>query len=261
MKRSLLEIIFMSEKRKNLLLFLRNGPRRMEEILEVLDVTRHALLPQIKILSESSLVIKEKDVCRLSEIGELVVGDMLPLIGTLTVLEENYDYWTEHDLSSIPLPLLKRIRELGSCEIIEPELSDMFNLNKDIIAQAFGSGFVFGATAFLHPSYPSLLVDLVKNGIDVSIIMTENALEKHKIDHMQELKMFLNSGSGKLYLYPNDMKLASLFIAETFVMMCLFDRKGRYDRKDLIFRNDAAINWGKELFGFYLLSSHQIMEI
>ncbi|MCC7576096.1 MAG: winged helix-turn-helix domain-containing protein [Methanomethylovorans sp.] len=261
MRRSLLEIVFLSDKRKNLLLLLRDGSRRMEEILEVLDVTRHALLPQIKILSEHSLVIKEKDECRLSEIGEIVVEDMVPLIGTLNVLEKNYDYWTEHDLSSIPPHLLKRIRELGHCEIIEPELNDMFDLNKDIVAQALESQFIWGATAFLHPSYPSLLLDLVKNDTDVSVIMTENALEKHKDDHGKELKMFLKSGSGKLYVYPNDMKLASIFIAEKFLMMCLFDVRGRYDPKDLVFRNPDALQWGKELFGHYLLNSRKVMDL
>lgn len=91
MGRSLLETIFLSEKRKNLLLLLRDRPRKMEEILPALDVSRHALLPQIKILSQNGLIVKEKDVCRLLEIGEVIVEDMVPLVGTLTVLENNYD--------------------------------------------------------------------------------------------------------------------------------------------------------------------------
>ncbi|WP_370572871.1 helix-turn-helix transcriptional regulator [Methanomethylovorans sp.] len=261
MRRSLLEVIFMSEKRKNLLFLLRNGPRRMEEILEVLNVSRHALLPQIKILSENGLVLKEKDICRLSEIGEIIVEDMVPLVGTLTVLEHNYDYWTEHELSSIPLHLLKRIRELGCCKVIEPDLNNMFELNKDMVEQALESKFVLGATAFLHPSYPSLLLDLVMNKVCVSIIMTEDSLEKHKVDYGSELKMFLESGNGKLYVYPENMEFASLFIAEKFIMMCLFDKKGRYDRKDLVFCNADAVHWGKELFEYYLLRSDPIKEI
>jgi predicted transcriptional regulator len=86
MGRSLLETIFLSEKRKNLLLLLRDGPRKMEEILPALDVSRHALLPQIKILSDNGLIIKEKDVCRLSEIGEVIVEDMVPLVGTFALI-------------------------------------------------------------------------------------------------------------------------------------------------------------------------------
>lgn len=261
MRRSLLETIFMSEKRKNLLLLLRDGPREMGAILRTLDVTRHALLPQIKILSENGLVLKEKDICRLSEIGEIIVEDMIPLVGTLTVLENNYDYWTEHELGSIPLHLLRRIRELGCCKVIEPDLNNMFELNKDMVEQALKSKFVLGATAFLHPSYPSVFLDFVKNKINVSVIMTEDATEKLKADYRAELKLFLDCGKGKLYVYPDNMELASLFITEMFMMICLFDNKGRYDRKDLLFCNADAVHWGQELFEYYLLRSDQITEI
>lgn len=261
MRRLLLEIIFMSEKRKNLLLLLRDRPREMGEILRVLDVTRHALLPQIKILSENGLVIKEKDMCSLTEIGEIIVEDMIPLVGTLTVLEHNYDYWTEHELSSIPLHLLRRIRELGCCKVIEPDLNSMFELNKDMVEQALKSKFVKGATAFLHPSYPSVFLDFIKNNIGVSVILTEAAIEKLKADYRPELRSFLNSGKGKLYVYPDNMELASLFITEMFMMICLFDSKGRYDRKDLLFCNADAVHWGQELFEYYLLKSDQITEV
>ncbi|WP_342305823.1 winged helix-turn-helix domain-containing protein [Methanolobus sp. ZRKC5] len=251
----------MSEKRKNLMLFLRDGPREMGEILEVLNVTRHALLPQIKILSENRLVIKEKDVCRLSEIGAVIVRDMLPLVGTLKVLEDNFDYWTKHELSSIPPHLLRRIRELEHCEMIEPDLNDMFELNKDLIEESMGSNFVMGATAFLHPSFPSFLLDLVKSNIDVSIIMTENALGRHKVDYGHEFKMFLKNNNAKLFVYPGDMKLASLFLTDNYLMMCLFDENGNYDRKDLVFCNSLALHWGKELFDYYLSRSYPILDL
>ncbi len=251
----------MSEKRKNLMLFLRDGPREMDEILEVLGVTRHALLPQIKILSEKRLVVKEKGVCRLSEIGEIIVEDMVPLVGTLKLLEGNFDYWTKHELSSIPPHLLNRIRELVHCEIMEPDLNDMFELNTDLIEKALESKFIMGATAFLHPAYPSFLLDLVKNDVDVSIIMTESALKKLKVDYEAEFKMFLNNGNAKLFVYPDDMKLASLFLTEKYLMMCLFDQNGNYDRKDLVFCNELALHWGKELFDHYLSRSHPILDL
>ncbi|MDG6244819.1 MAG: winged helix-turn-helix domain-containing protein [Methanolobus sp.] len=258
MRRSMIDTIFMSEKRKNLMLLLRNGPKTMIEVLEVLDVTRHALLPQIKILSENGLVVKEKDVCRLSEIGSIVVEDMVPLISTLIVLEENYDYWTEHELDAIPPQLLRRIGELRNCKMVEPDINDMFELNKDMIVRARESNFIMGATAFLHPSFPSFILDLVKSDIDVSIILAKNALEKHKVAYGKELDVFLHSVKGKLYVYPEHMKLASLFIAEEFLMICLFDKSGKYDRKDLVFCSADALNWGLELFEHYLTRSYRI---
>jgi predicted transcriptional regulator len=56
MKKPLLDVIFASEKRKNVLLVLQEGPKQMETLLESLGTIRQALLPQIRILEEHYLV-------------------------------------------------------------------------------------------------------------------------------------------------------------------------------------------------------------
>jgi predicted transcriptional regulator len=53
MRRALIETISRSEKRKDVLLLLQNGPVSMSNILQTLDVSRNALLPQMKILDEA----------------------------------------------------------------------------------------------------------------------------------------------------------------------------------------------------------------
>lgn len=59
MQLELLELIFLSDKRKQLLLFLKDGPKNMDEIKGALEVTSTAILPQIKKLKEKSLVVQE----------------------------------------------------------------------------------------------------------------------------------------------------------------------------------------------------------
>ena len=61
MNSSLLDLILFSEKRKDFLLLLKEGPKSIEEILEKLQVSRTALLPQIKKLKEENLVIHENE--------------------------------------------------------------------------------------------------------------------------------------------------------------------------------------------------------
>jgi predicted transcriptional regulator len=55
----LLKLIFLSDKRKQLLLFLKNGLKNTDEIKEALQVTSTTILPKIKKLKEKSLVIQE----------------------------------------------------------------------------------------------------------------------------------------------------------------------------------------------------------
>jgi predicted transcriptional regulator len=72
MNPGLLDLILFSEKRKNFLLLLKEGPKDIEEVLERLQVPRTALLPQIKKLKEEELVIYEDGMYRLSAIGKLL---------------------------------------------------------------------------------------------------------------------------------------------------------------------------------------------
>lgn len=102
MNSSLLDLILFSEKRKDFLLLLKEGPKSIEEILEKLQVSRTALLPQIKKLKEENLVIHENDIYRLSLIGKIIVEKMQPLLYTLAIFEKNEDFWAERKLTPIP---------------------------------------------------------------------------------------------------------------------------------------------------------------
>ena len=55
MESSLLDVLFLSEKRKNLLLLLLDGPKTIEEIKNTLDVRSSPIMTQIKILMKQDL--------------------------------------------------------------------------------------------------------------------------------------------------------------------------------------------------------------
>jgi predicted transcriptional regulator len=108
MKKSLLDVIFMSEKRKGVLLLLQKGAQEMEDLLVSLKTTRQALLPQIRVLEDHYLVAHYKDVYELTTIGKLIVDEMKPLVDTITVLDSDINYWGSHNLDFIPSLLLQR---------------------------------------------------------------------------------------------------------------------------------------------------------
>ena len=60
MSSSLCDTIWLSEKRKNLLLLLMEGPRDIEQIKTSLNVTAKAMMPQIKILKKQGVDSPER---------------------------------------------------------------------------------------------------------------------------------------------------------------------------------------------------------
>ncbi|WP_243684741.1 helix-turn-helix transcriptional regulator [Methanosarcina barkeri] len=102
MNSPLLELIFLSEKRKDLLLFLKDGPKTISEIKENLNVGLVAILPQLKKLRENSLISKTGDIYSLAPLGIAIVGRMKPMIDVLNVFGSKYEYWANHAVESIP---------------------------------------------------------------------------------------------------------------------------------------------------------------
>ncbi len=110
MTTSLIDTMLNSEKRKNLLLLLMEGGKDRNEIKTALNVTSTAIIPQIKKLKECGLVIQEEDHYYLSEMGEIMVENMLPFLNIVEVFEENEEYWLTHDLKGIPLAFVEKTR-------------------------------------------------------------------------------------------------------------------------------------------------------
>lgn len=260
MNPGLLDLILFSEKRKAFLIFLKDGPKNIEEILEKLQVPRTALLPQIKKLKEESLVIHEDGLYRLSTIGELVVEKMNPLVETLEVFEKNENFWVDRKLTSIPPGLMKRINELGDYHIIEPDLSHTFDLNTEFVDYLYASDFIHIFFSYFHPLFPDLFLGLAKKGISISLTLSEAVYSRLEEDFKKEGEQFLRMENEKLFiLEKKDVQIPAVIAATNKVMVLgLFNESGRFDRQYIVASDKRAIKWGEELFQYYKNMSREI---
>lgn len=153
MKKQITDILLASDKRKNVLLLLKDGPEEMEIPLESLDTTRTALLPQIKILRESHLVSKHKseDRYELTIIGRLIVEEMEHFLPAVNLFGGSCDYLGTHHIDFIPEDLLKRMPELGPYDVIEIPINEFFDTDKTFFEKAVKSHYWLEITSALHP--------------------------------------------------------------------------------------------------------------
>lgn len=253
MNPGLLDLILFSEKRKDFLLLLKEGPRNIEEILEKLQVPRTALLPQIKKLKEEDLVIHEDGVYRLSMIGETIVEKMQPLLDTLAVFEKNEDFWANRKLASIPPYLIKRIGNLGDYRLIEPDLSYTFDLNPEFVKHLSNSSCIYMFFSYFHPQFPALFLSLARKGIEISLIMSEAVYLRLVDDFRKEGKEFLQMENASLFILDNKRIEIPAVIASTDRIMTLglFNENDRFDNQYIISFEHGAIKWGEELFKYY----------
>lgn len=255
------DTIWLSEKRKNLLLLLMEGPRDIEQIKTSLNVTSKAMMPQIKILKKQGLVFQKENTYMLSEIGKLVVGNMLPLLNTLEVLEENKEYWTSRDISVIPQEQFMRLGELGECMVIEPDLNHLFDLPREFTENLIKSRCIMSSLSYYHPLYSSLYSRLAKSGAEMEIVLTKSVFDRLKNDCRDELETLLDSKSTVVKVCEENLKLPTIAVTEKFMYICLFDKQGKYDHRKVMSFDASALRWGRELFMHYNELSQEVIEI
>jgi len=225
MKISLIDLAFLSEKRKDLLLLLEEGPKTGDEIKTALNVNSTSIMPQIKKLKEGHLIVQDdNNEYRLSDMGEIVVEKMEPLLDTVRVFEENYDYWINHDFTAIPEHLLNRINELGNYFMLEADLNRLFEVPEDFKKNLLASKHIKMFLSYFNPLHIEIYSELVRKEAEMCLIMTE-------------------------------------VVTERFCSLVLFDKKGKFDHQRLISFDESALKWCEELFLYYKDMSRRLEKI
>jgi predicted transcriptional regulator len=247
-KIGLMELIFRSERRRNLLIFLKDRPRSINEIQEHLCTDSVAILPQLKKLKDRKLVIQKDHTYELSVMGKVIVEKMPPLLDTLEVLEDNFDYWSRRNLEGIPQVLRYRMYELKNCKLIRPDLSHMFELDPKFVENFLLSRKILGFSSYFHPSYISLYKEIAKKEVEISLMLTEPVLNRFKADYSENLQTLIESDYVNLSIFPKNSKLAGFTVTDRFFLLTVFPQIKSFEHESLFSSEPQALKWGTDLF-------------
>ena len=218
-KQSLINLIFFSDRRKELLLLLREKPRNIDTIKEMLSVDAGSIEPHIMKMRDAHLITEERKIYRLSEIGKIIVENLEPFLSTVEVLEVSDDYWKTRDLTLIPDFLLDRIDELGQCELLEPDLEHMLETPKAFLENLQSSKEVLTFVSYFHPEAPSLYADLVENRTELTLYMTKNVTERLLSSFPGETGKLLKSKNSKVFVCQKPALVPSIVVTDRFLSL------------------------------------------
>lgn len=189
----LIKTIFLSEKRKNVLVLLLNeGPKNIDEIKEALDFSSSALMPQIKKLLKWDLVTYDpvEDVYKLSDMGVLIVEKIEEFLNIIDIYVENHEYWETRDLSEIPYHMRKRIGNLKHCELLEAGRDCLFEFHPTFVEKVLASKYVMMANSAFQPQTVSIFSKLLQNNTKISFVLTQQVFDKFFDDFPDALNVF-----------------------------------------------------------------------
>jgi len=261
MDSSLIDLVFRSDKRKSLLLFLKDGPKNIDEIRNELDVTATSILTQIKKLIDNDLIVQEDRTYKLTVLGEFITRKIKPLVSALEVVEKNNRYWTDHDLNSIPRHLLERISELGDCTVIEPDLNHIYEPSQKIIDNMADAKQVSTYASYFNPAYLPLYVELGRKEAELSLNFTQCVWDHLSNKHAAMMKELMEMDNLSIYISKDGIKLTEVTVTDKLMLLGLFDKNGKFDHQFIMSFEPSAIRWGRELFDYFKRLSRQVNKV
>jgi predicted transcriptional regulator len=260
MKQSLTNLILFSDRRKDLLLLLKEKPRHVNTIKELLKVDASSIQPHIKKMKDSGLITEKNKIYSLSELGEVIVENIQPLLSTVEVFGENTEYWLSHDLSSIPEFLLERIDELGHCELLEPDTEHLVETPKLLLNSMLGSKEVLTFTAYFHPQAPLIYAELAEKETEITLCMTRNVTERLFSSHRREAEKLSRARNSRLFILRKPASIPSLIVTDRLVVLKLFENDGKLRDQLVLSFGERALCWGKELFKYCMEAAEPLNE-
>ena len=245
-----IQSIYGSRLMIQILLSVEEGGTPLSTLREITGSTSQALIPKIRKLERLSLVESRGSGYGPTTFGSLIaqkIGDFSLTMGTLTT---HLKFWDDHDLSTVPWPLLERIGSLLNAEIIYDTGTDILHVYYHYLQLISEANEIIGISAAMSPGLAESLGGRIVQGIPVDLMVNARSfplLEQGAIPLPDErLGAFDN-----FRIWVTDRPIGfGMTVTDSCLSLGFYKRGAEiYDSStDLFSRDPAAIAWGRALF-------------
>lgn len=244
---SISDVLFFSEKRRQILLYLLEGPKTIDDIKTFLNSKSSPIMVQIRILTRNFLIQEKNGVFSLTPLGEYTVKEMKEILDMFAVFDKNPEYWGEAELTAFPAYLLSRVGDLGDVKLCYPDKAHIFDRTQEVEKSLQSVKSLIEISSIFRQEYVTTYTDIAKNGIGLTFILTQEIIDRLEKEYNETYHVFMNMQNVRVFVCP-DLKLASCMVTDKIVSLSLFTKKGNFFNHDLISYDDSAILWGTDLF-------------
>lgn len=250
----ILHLLACSDLRKSLAEALRGGKSlTLSHLSEQVGASSPAAVHALRELAKEDLTYQdEKRNYLLTNIGEIVMRKLEETNVTINALSKNKQFWLEHDLSGLPVGLLDKVGSLEHSITISSTPTDLFKIVSTFFMLLENAKEVRGVSPIFIPDLPTNFIKLVAKGIDIKLVVTPEVLEAIlNTTERTELKEALK-GNLKIYTIETQPSVA-FTVTDYFLELGFFRPDKTYDwSNELISYSEDSLNWGRELFKYYV---------
>jgi predicted transcriptional regulator len=247
-----------SDLRRNLLISLHEGKKSLGELRDGLNTSSTTAIHSLRELEKGNLIFQDSDRdYLLTKIGKIIAFKLIDFSNAAEVLKKQERFWLEHDLSGIPDHMLEKIGWLKDSTLLESKPTDLFLVHATYIDMITKAKEIKGISPIFVPEFSSVYGTLAKKDVDIQLLVTEKVMDKIDKKILESLISDENT-KLKLYILKEDVKVATT-LTDYYFSLGFFNLDGSYDwNKDLISYDKKGIEWGRELFEWYLKKAVRI---
>ncbi|WP_449405384.1 helix-turn-helix transcriptional regulator [Methanosalsum zhilinae] len=142
-----------------------------------------------------------------------------------------------------------------------PPIPKTHYILKEFHESSKDSGVLYSINTFFHPNFIELFDDLIRNDVEIHFILSQDLLDNMTEDYNKIFTNLINTNKFNFYLHPENLGFLSLGISKHYLMFTLLRKDGNLDNVRILGNRQKALEWGSELFNYYLKDSTPINKI
>ena len=241
--------IVKSEIRLKILTELIDKPQTIRQIVDNTKMAYSSVSNNLNKLEYKNHVIKENRVYTITPMTKIYFNQLMEFKKSIDVVENFDSFWYKHNIAYINDELIENITQLYESKLIETNPIDIYKTHDNIKNQLKISKNIRGILPYIHPDYPQLIENIMKNNGKVELIMQKNIFQGLISQISPELKnKCIKNGSLKIHIMKNHLDIY-LLICDESMNLGLFKNDGSYDQNRILNSNTMdSLVWAINLF-------------
>ena len=238
-----------SEIRLKILSELYDHPNNVHGLVRDTEITYSSVSSNISKLEQNNHIKKINNKYHINPMTEIYFKTLMDFKASLDLIRDYDGFWDKHNLSQLSADCLKNITDLKDSQLIETTPIDIYKTHNTTKNQLMESKSLKAIFPYLHPEYPGLIENILRNNGHVELIIPRNIYRA--ITSKINVKIMKKaSRNKKLKIYPvsNDLELY-LTICDKSISLGLFKDDGSFDQnRILISESEKSQKWAENLF-------------
>ena len=238
-----------SEIRLKILSELYDCPDNVPGLVKRTKITYSSVSSNVNKLEAKNYIKKIKSKYYINPMAKIYFNTLMEFKNSVDIINDFNSFWYKHNLNQLSIDAMRSITDLKDSKLVETTPLDIYKTHNTTKKQLIESKDIKAIFPYLHPEYPELIEDILKNGGSIELIVPKNIM-KALIDPIdgQLKKDALKSGNLKIHSVTNDLYLY-LTICDKKMSLSLFKSDESFDQNRILISDDLkSYEWAEKLF-------------